>query len=66
MGNWTWLDSSAYNWSNWATEPSSMGDDYCAVVSSGEQWEAVKCDDSYYYICEMNGECISLRSYLLS
>ena len=66
-GDWTWLDSSSFSWSTWMTsEPESQ--DECVVLTSGDSWEGVDCDDLFYYICEINGKyqgSISINNILL-
>ena len=60
---WSWVDGTAVNYSNWHTsQPSNYdGMEYCMHLNYGSRgkWNDEQCDEQYNsgYICEKDVKC---------
>lgn len=76
-GTWTWIDGSAFQFSNWGEdEPSGDNTENCLemVGTKNGTWNDVPCDASHsekaaicsFDLCKLSNEMISLNDQVLS
>jgi hypothetical protein len=53
-GSFVWLNGLPVGYTNWAPgEPSNTGDEDCAVLYDGGDWNDQKCTNAAPYVCEL-------------